>query len=309
MKPNIEIYQELLDEFYSKKQYLDLIKSDAHSVSESYSFVEKTLNQAFNQLDGQFKQIKTGIIAQYISLSFLTMECLDKDKEESILKEDYPANDFQLGCHLIEISNTVISILQLCSNGFDLQARILLRNLEERLMQIIVLFTHNQDFIDWLAAQEVEESKTVNYNIFAKKGSLIKKYGLIEKEILQDFDFKVSREHELNMRKFRKERSENLSMSVHGASTEVYLRSYKLLNHDSEKLIPSFLGTDNFYSLELINETFESMWYFLKLFRLLLFKYHFWEQDLNKPNIIAFEFYRFINHKIMVDIAEEIENT
>jgi hypothetical protein len=307
MKSKIGTYQNLLDEFYSKKAYSSLIKSDAQSVFESFTYIENTLNNSLNEQNDQLEQIKTGIIAQILSLTFLSLECLKQNKTGNILREDYPANDYQLSAHLIEISNTQTSILQLCSNGFDLQARILLRNLEERLMQIIILFTHEHDFTNWSSAQESEESKTTYYDIFTKKGSLFKKYGVIEKEILQGFGVNSNREQELNLRAFRKERSDNLSMSVHGASAEVYLRSFNLSNNDIEEVIPSLVGVNISYSLEIVSETFTSMWYFLKLFRLLLFKYHNWEQDFNNENIIAFEFYRFINQKTMIDIVDRNE--
>jgi len=203
--------------------------------------------------------------------------------------------------HLIDIANTENSIYKLCRLGFDSQARILLRNLDERLMQTVVLFSNGDDFNKWQVARDETESKQAHYEIFSKKGSLLKKHGKIEQDI---FDYKSG---EMEVRQIRKTESEKLSMHTHGASNSILSSAWRAIpdSENETRYIPNFLGGFSYNSDETVSETFWRVWYFLKTFRLVLFKYHNWKQDVSNENILAFEFYRFISHELMSEWAEK----
>ncbi|MBV1929542.1 MAG: hypothetical protein KUG81_08540 [Gammaproteobacteria bacterium] len=294
------ICQKLLDEFFLKDTYFHIDKPCVEDIVNGLTSVEGFHSSTEKKSEKELGKHKLGVYSQISSLSFLALSCCDDDTAP-ILRSDHPANDIQLMSHLINIANTENAIYKLCRLGFDSQARILLRDLDERLMQVVVLFSNSEDFEKWQIAEGVAESKQAHYEVFSRKNALLKKYGKIEQDILGYGS------GELEAREFRKEELEKLSMSVHGASDEIAMSAWRESSESDreDRMVPNLLGGFSLRSCGTVLETFFRVWYFLKLFRLVLIKHHNWEQDFSDHNILAFEFYRFVSHKI---ISEWVEN-
>ena len=79
-----------------------------------------------------------------------------QSRTNQVLHATFPAKDIHLSMSLTNITNTVLAILKLVVNGFDTQARALVRMLDERIYQSTLLYSAPQDFELWHEAQSDE---------------------------------------------------------------------------------------------------------------------------------------------------------
>lgn len=118
-----------------------------------------------------------------LSLVMLIASCAKSNEENNIISQDHPAQDIHLCGLLNNICNTATSALHLIEMGFDTQARILARTLDERIYQTIILFESSTDYMQWKEAESPEESKQAHFNLFSKKGRILKKSNRLRKSI------------------------------------------------------------------------------------------------------------------------------
>jgi hypothetical protein len=188
-----------------------------------------------------------------------------------ILNKRFPARDLALSGALLNIFHTVIAINKLCLEGLDTQARILVRTLDERLMQVPVLFSTPENYKQWHAAQTPEESKSMHYKIFAKKKSLLNSYQEIEKTL-----FGGQRDEETY--RWRLDNESYYSMAVHGSASAVLIGSFAF-DFESEKVSPNILGRASAASISTLHHCrFQLIW-FLIILEKLLKRYHNWTPD------------------------------
>lgn len=292
------ITDDILELFKSKFPEIPTDELTLEDVNSSYSlftdYAENTQKEMEKLIGNQNSIIKTQILA----LNSLALFCDErKPNTNKVLSKDYQAKDFHLSASLINISNTANAILELCNRGFNTQAEILFRTLSERVLQTIVLFHNNDDFLNWSKAHETDESKQAHYDIFAKKERLHKKHEEIERLLLEkSFDG-------IALRNYRKTKLNEYSMSVHGAYITVVMGSSTFLGDEGKEEVNSALfGQPCKSSLKIISATAFELWYFIILLRKLLLNVHNWKPDYKNDLIMSFDVYRFASHKLFEQI-------
>jgi hypothetical protein len=246
---------------------LDLKKEIARGARESKKVASPHLKDTIDDIE-----------ICVMAINLLALKCMHALAHDNrlrvILSEKFPARDINLSGALLNICHTSIAINKLCLEGLDTQARILVRTLDERLMQIPILFSTEQNYREWHAAQTPEESKSAHYRVFAKKKSLIKKYQEIERELFGN-------EKDEESYKWHLENESFYSMAVHGASNAVLIGSFSF-DFESEKVFPNILGRASSASVQTLRHCrFQILWFLLMLERLLE-KFHEWTPDLSQ---------------------------
>lgn len=198
----------------------------------------------------------------------------DAEDENPILNTSFPANGNNLCGFLANISNTAQSALILILKGFDTQARILLRTLDERILQAIVLFNSEQDYETWHAGETESDAKSAHYQLFSKKGRLHRKIKAIEKAMLgSEFDAE-------QIQRWRQEQSDSFSMAVHGSMAAVMVGSWAFSLDDEEKVVfPNVFGHASSASRRSFSHLLFQLFYFNSLFLGLLRSVHDWVPD------------------------------
>lgn len=186
-------------------------------------------------------------------LAFFTME--NQSKNNILLSNSYPSSDYKFHVHLTDLINTLLSIKELCINGFDAQSRALVRVLDERIYQNLVLFSSSEDYIKWA---EAESSKQAHYELFSKKKSIFKKIRALEEKYLEQTNAD-------EMLSFRKEKEEYYSDSIHGASISIYAGSvaYPFGNLDDGPFISTLYGRASSCSFQTLHHSIAQMTYFV----------------------------------------------
>ncbi len=211
-----------------------------------------------------------------ICLTSLASSCMEviktSEKRNKILLSDFPAKDINLGNCLLNISNTTVAINKLCLEGLDTQARVLVRTLDERLIQTPILFASKDDYEKWHKAESPEESKFAHYHIFAKKKKLYKRYDEIVAICLGKQSSEVKN-------RYRQENEYFYSMAVHGASAAVQVGSWAF-DYDSKLVRPNILGSPSSASISTLSHIRLQLFLFMLLFPTILEKFHNW-----RPNI------------------------
>lgn len=209
-----------------------------------------------------------------VVIALLSIISRDTEDEKPILNESFPANGSNLCGFLANISNTAQSALILILKGFDTQARILLRTLDERILQAIVLFNSEQDYEAWHAGESESDAKTAHYQLFSKKGRLQKKIKALENEMLgSEFDSE-------QVQRWRQEQNDSFSMAVHGSMAAVMVGSWAFSLHDEEKVVfPNVFGRASSASRTSFSHLLFQLFYFNALFVGLLRSVHDWVPD------------------------------
>lgn len=207
-------------------------------------------------------------------IALLSIISRDSEDEKPILNKSFPANGSQLCSFLANIANTSQSALILILKGFDTQARILLRTLDERILQAIVLFNSEQDYKTWHAGESESDAKAAHYQLFSKKGRLQKKIKALEKEMLgSEFDAE-------QIERWRQEQNESFSMAVHGSMASVMVGSWAFTLDDEEKIVfPNVFGHASSASRRSLSHLLFQLFYFNTFFLGLLRSVHDWAPD------------------------------
>jgi hypothetical protein len=186
-------------------------------------------------------------------LAFFTMA--NQRNENILLSSTYPSSDWKFHAHLTDLINTFISIKELCLNGFDTQARSLVRVLDERIYQNLILFSSPEDYRVWA---DGESSKQAHFELFSKKKSIFKKIRALDEKYL---DQKNAQE----ALAIRKEYEEYYSDSIHGASLSIYAGSlaYPFGNLDDGPFVSTLYGRASSCSYQTLHHTIGQMAYFV----------------------------------------------
>lgn len=135
-------------------------------------------------------------------LCYLTLASNRSQAERKIIRGDFPANDFQLACLLTRIVNSSVCIIHLVRDGFNTQARILVRALDESMYQTLILLSDAADYEAYKRVETVEDTKKIWYELFGGKKRLFKKLLALEQRLGMSIDtstaFASWREEQMN---------------------------------------------------------------------------------------------------------------
>ncbi|AKR42052.1 hypothetical protein [Methylophilus sp. TWE2] len=246
------------------------------TISDIQKYMERNARNVKKTTKLHIQEIATDIDLQIICLTSLAITCLEswqeQKKRRKIVMEDFPANDMNLGGCLLNIANTAMAINKLCLEGLDTQARVLVRTLDERLMQTPILFASKEDYKEWHKAESPEDSKSAHYRVFARKKRLYKRHAELESICLGT---EVSSE----LHAWKQENEDFYSMAVHGASSAVQIGSWAF-DFGSEGMRPNLFGTASAASIGTLKHTRFQLFWFMILFPAVLEKFHTWKPDV-----------------------------
>ena len=117
------------------------------------------------------------------TLCYLALAANRLKGEPKIISHDFPANDFQLACLLTRVINTAICVIQLVRDGFNTQARILVRSLDESLYQTLILLSDAGDYSAYHKVEHVGDTKRIWYELFGGKKRLFRKLAALERRL------------------------------------------------------------------------------------------------------------------------------
>lgn len=221
----------------------------------------------------------TGVRAHALSLGSLAVAAHHEQKPNQILSGGFVVSDLHLATWLTNIANTALSIVRLCVDGFDTQARCLLRCLQERTKQAIILFYSSADYEIWHKAFEVNESKEAFYRLFSRKSRLGRRYFEIEKALGFNQEVEILEE--------RREQEEYASLSVHGASVSILVGSFAA-DHNSDQIKPAIFGRASSASGTTLRDTFWDLTYFQLLLKALLEQVHGWKPQKEQNFVFSY---------------------
>lgn len=191
-----------------------------------------------------------------------------------LLKTDFSGSDIHLGSFLNNICNTTSAAISLIKQGYDTQARVLIRTLDERIYQCIVLFSSSSDYEKWDEAEDQDDAKNAHYSLFAKKGRILKRITELEEKYL---GFK---DHQLELRAWRKEREVYYSMAVHGSSAAVMVGSASFSFEDESIMMPNLFGHPSSASRGTLSHIIYQLHFFLLLLPEILKDVHKWKPSI-----------------------------
>jgi hypothetical protein len=221
-------------------------------------------------LDDSHKHFKEEIyVIDYIaavlgSLAFFTME--NKDSNNILLSKTYPSTDWKFHAHLTDLINTLLAIKELCTNGFDAQSRSLVRVLDERIYQNIILLSNPEDYIAWA---ETGSSKQAHYDLFSRKKIIFKKISALEEKYLNLKNSNLALTT-------RKKYEEYYSDAIHGASLSVYGGSvaYPFGDLDDGLFVSAIYGRASSCSFQTLHHSIRQMAYFIMMMNAILEDIH-----------------------------------
>lgn len=257
-----------LDHFKEAKQVLTDWPIEANKVSQQ-----------------ELGQIVIHIETTILALGSLSASALENKNANQILKTDYSAKDMFLGNYLINICNTAMCICRNACDGFDTQARILVRALDERLYQAILLFYSESDYALWHKTDDEAQHKAVHYALFSKKGRLHKRLHQIENELGLDMDETIT--------EWRIKETEYFSAPVHGAGITIHAGSWAFL-YGSDRMEPALFGRSSAASIHTLEHTRFQLFHFSVLLKRLLEQRHGWKANLSKYFDLNYEAFHHV---------------
>ena len=198
------------------------------------------------------------------SLAFFTME--NKSKKNILLSDTYPATDWQFHAHVTDLINTLLSIKELCVDGFDTQARALVRVLDERIYQALILFSSAKDYQIW---KNAEDTKQAYYDLFSKKKSKYKKLLHLDQKYLE-----TTKSDELIA--LRAENDKYYSDTIHGANTSIYAGAvaYPFGDLNEGPFVSAIYGRASSCSYQTLHHSIGQMSYFVLMIGAILEDIH-----------------------------------
>ncbi|GMR16198.1 MAG: hypothetical protein BMS9Abin31_0511 [Gammaproteobacteria bacterium] len=211
------------------------------------------------------------ISASLGALSLATLSNTEKVNE--VLSKDYPAKDGWFSKQLINVINTMLCIKDLCITGFDTQARALVRILDERIYQTLILLSSAEDYKEW---GNTEDSKKTHHALFREK-KILKKMMELEKKY-----FSLSASAVEYFRELRKNYIKYYSECVHGASDSIFIGAYAYPfgDIDDGPFITALFGRSSSCSHQTLHHVIGQMAYFSEMLNAILIDLHS-IQDVN----------------------------
>lgn len=200
-------------------------------------------------------------------ISFLALSVYHEGAyEEELLPVNWlsesgkPNPNFVLRRLLTSLLNDSLAIKFLLKEGFDVQARILLRSTLELTWQILILFYNRDDFSRYCKAEFSDEIKKTYFSLFSRDKTY-NKLKEIESALTNEF------EHEM-LNSLKKHRQENFDFYSHIAHN-----SFNSVVFGSMNFIPNTDGlTDGIFGgvTEATEQTLKALnynlWYFIMIF-------------------------------------------
>lgn len=240
------------------------VKQDLYWLLDGLSdFKEESIDESRKQFKNEVDLIDF-IAAVLGSLAFFTMK--NKTENNLLISDSHPSTDWKFHAHITDLINTLLSIKELCINGFDTQARSLVRVFDERIYQNLILFSSSEDYVVW---ETSESSREAHYDLFSKRKSIFKKIRVLEERYL---DQKNSDELIL----IRKETEGYYSDSIHGASISVIAGSvaYPFGDLDDGPFVSALYGRASSCSFQTLHHCIGQMAYFVTMINLILEDLH-----------------------------------
>ncbi|MGR5080338.1 DUF5677 domain-containing protein [Photobacterium swingsii] len=296
------ITHELFEKFKESHPDLDRPDLELSGVNSGFDLFKENRLNSLTETQEHFKSEVIAIQTQILALNSLVAFVWQLDRETNqVLRQDFPARDLHLASILTNISNTAQSIYELCLIGFNVQADVLYRTLMERTMQAIVLLNNGEDMEKWLEAEDSDLSKVAHYELFAKRERMHKKYEAIERELLS------VNPNSQELRAYRKQKMDEASLSVHGASNPVTIGSFSYWKDDKVQL--AIFGSPCQSSNRLLNGVIFELWFFFVLFTRTLSNEHGWKPDYKNDLLLGFEVYRYTAHKQFEQLCSHLIET
>ncbi|HXU92711.1 MAG TPA: DUF5677 domain-containing protein [Gallionella sp.] len=210
-------------------------------LDEFFRFISKSHKHPGTAIDKHYLEeifLINLLLVTFGSLVLLTRKGTPNGAEDEnvILRKDFAGKDIHLCSFLNNICNTATAAMNLIKQGYDTQARILIRTLDERIYQCMVLFASSEDYENWGKAEEQEDAKQAHYDLFSRKGRILKRVSELEEKYLGLSD------HKNEIQAWRKERESYYSMAVHGAASAVLIGSASFALEDDSAHIPNLFG-------------------------------------------------------------------
>lgn len=182
----------------------------------------------------------------------------------------------------------------MCLGGFDTQARSLVRTLDERTSQSLILFSSAKDYEQW---KNADSSRQAHYEIFSKKKSLFKKNRKLDDKYL-----KLSEKDHVRLRAIREEDEEYYSDNIHGANTSVIVGSIAYPFEDEGLFISAIFGRASSCSYQTLHHLIGQIAYFSYMINAILNDLH---QIQGVENNEFVNKYRATEPKVM-ELASEL---
>lgn len=234
--------------------------------------ISENIKEANNDSEKHFKKEVEAIEVIASTLGSLALSAMTNTKSNKILKKQYPASDWFLHCHITNIVNTLLSIKYLCINGFDTQSRSLVRTLDERIYQTLILFSSNDDYELW---HKADDPKAAHFKLFSRKKAILKKIKKLEDQHLSNINTAT-------LMSVRKDDIEFYSDSIHGSALSILAGSvaYPFGEIDSGPFIPALFGRASSCTFQTLHYVIGQMAYFSYMLYEILIKYHLWKPDI-----------------------------
>lgn len=200
-------------------------------------------------------------------ISFISLSVFHKNAyEEELLPADWlnedgrPNPNFVLRRLLTSLLNDSLSIKFLLKEGFDVQARTLLRSTLELTWQILILFFYRSDFIKYCDAESDDKIKEAYFTLFARDKTY-KKLKNIESTLSSEFEQEMLN----SLKKQRKENFDFYSHIAHNSFNSVVLGSMNFVPN-TNGLSDGFLGGVTEATGQTLKTLNYSLWYFIMIF-------------------------------------------
>lgn len=268
----------------------DLISESFRRFNREYSLRAMTMREldshlcAFDSLKRDARRLTHEHLAHEVfaaqlpvaTLCYLVLAANMDPPRKRIVCNDFPANDFQLACQLTKVVNTAVCIIHLSRDGYDTQARILTRTLNESIYQVLILFSSPKDYELYHRAESSEDTKRIWYELFGGKKRMFKKLMALEQSL------GTSRLLSEEMQKWREERMDYYGEAVHHG---VFSATWGSLARDfvEDQMHLAILGHASPSSKATLEHLQIQLCLFCKLFHELLLKIHSWTPDLSEP--------------------------
>ncbi len=257
---------------------------------------------AFDSLKLDSRRLSSRFLtdALYLANLHITPICFlalasNKNKGESeIVRDDFPANDFQLACQLTRIANTSVCIVQLVRDGFDTQARILLRSLNESVYQLLILFSDAADYQIYQGATSVEDTKRIWYELFGGKKRLLKKLSALERVL------GVPQRATDYLDSWRAGAMDFYGETIHHG---VYSATWGSLSRDFEEdqVHLALLGMASPSSRSTLDHLTFQLQYFSRMIQALLLQVHHWVPDMDSEYVYKY----FAMDHVLDELSQE----
>lgn len=250
-------------------------------LDEYFKFITRTYRRPGKDIDNHYSEELFLINLYLMCFSSLVLAAKENTPNGAldanvILREDFSGSDIHLCGFLNNICNTANASVNLIKQGYDTQARVLVRTLDERIYQCMTLFASSEDYEKWDDAEDQDEAKSAHYSLFSRKGRILKRVAELEEKYL-GIDA-----HSSILKAWRKERESYYSMAVHGSSAAVIAGSAAFSLEDDTVFMPNLFGVPSSASGGTLKHIIFQLQSLLLLLPRILEDIHGWKPNIEK---------------------------